>query len=129
MARRLEGVQASLASAEQRELETAEQLRQTQEDLALKAEENGIMQERHDLAHRKTVSSVGWKESKILPQGGADYGQPPSVVVRRCRPRGGGHGGWGEFHNAPKTMRFVYLRFFGAPNHIGHLIAGEIFLQ
>ncbi|CAM9693804.1 unnamed protein product [Ectocarpus sp. 6 AP-2014] len=48
VARRLEGVQGSLASAEQRELETAEQLRRTQEDLALKAEENGIMQERLD---------------------------------------------------------------------------------
>lgn len=56
VARRLEGVQESLASAKQRELETAEQLRQTQEELALKAEENGIMQERYayDLAHHKT---------------------------------------------------------------------------
>lgn len=105
VARRLEGVQGSLASAEQRELQTAEQLRQTQEDLALKAEENGIMQERYGLAHHKTPQVTLEREqaSKNYPstrkldiKGSWSHGVVGRLGVRRGRRTGGGHGGGGD---------------------------------
>lgn len=58
MARRLEIAEGSLASAEGREVQIAQELGRAQEDLVIKAEENQILQERYVSVLRKQPR--GW---------------------------------------------------------------------
>lgn len=73
MARRLDKAEVSLASAEGREAQTAAELTRVQEDLAIKTEENEILQDRYVSGLARTLGGEGRKAARCMHLSSPSY--------------------------------------------------------